>query len=102
MTSQILNSFTNIGSDLGQAQKGDSVKYCMHVWYFRYVCLKERNMLMTMEEEYTRECLLFPNPERIFKVFYWTVNPLLLGPSHQKGHPSFHARFHILRHSIKY
>ncbi|BFZ23623.1 hypothetical protein BsWGS_26662 [Bradybaena similaris] len=33
-----------------------------------YVLLKERNMLMTMQAEYTRQCELFPNPERITKV----------------------------------
>ena len=35
---------------------------------FRYVLLKERNMIMTMEEEYKREAELFPNPERLEKV----------------------------------
>ncbi|XP_050412568.1 39S ribosomal protein L47, mitochondrial [Patella vulgata] len=33
-----------------------------------YVLLKERNMLLTMEEHYTQESELFPSPERIFKV----------------------------------
>lgn len=33
-----------------------------------YVLLKERNMLMTMEEEYTNQKELFPNPERLEKV----------------------------------
>lgn len=33
-----------------------------------YVLLKERNMVMTMEEEYKRQCELFPNPERLEKV----------------------------------
>ncbi|KAL3861235.1 hypothetical protein ACJMK2_007283 [Sinanodonta woodiana] len=33
-----------------------------------YVLLKERNMLMTMEEEYKRKLRAFPSPERIFKV----------------------------------
>ncbi|XP_064642877.1 large ribosomal subunit protein uL29m-like [Lineus longissimus] len=33
-----------------------------------YVLLKERNMLMTMEAEYTRQKELFPNPERMEKV----------------------------------
>lgn len=33
-----------------------------------YVLLKERNMIMTMEEEYKREAELFPNPERLEKV----------------------------------
>ncbi|XP_041378068.1 39S ribosomal protein L47, mitochondrial-like [Gigantopelta aegis] len=33
-----------------------------------YVLLKERNMLMTMEAEYTRQCELFPSPERVDKV----------------------------------
>ncbi|CAD1469800.1 unnamed protein product, partial [Heterotrigona itama] len=34
----------------------------------RYVLLKERNMLLTMEEIYKREYKYFPNPERIDKV----------------------------------
>ncbi|CAH1776192.1 unnamed protein product [Owenia fusiformis] len=33
-----------------------------------YVLLKERNMLMTMEEEYNRELELLPSPERFEKV----------------------------------
>lgn len=33
-----------------------------------YVLLKERNMLLTMEEEYKRENVAFPSPERIAKV----------------------------------
>jgi len=33
-----------------------------------YVLLKERNMLMTMAEEYKREVELFPNPDRLEKV----------------------------------
>ncbi|XP_059157617.1 large ribosomal subunit protein uL29m-like [Physella acuta] len=33
-----------------------------------YVLLKERNMLLTMQEEYHRNVELFPNPERITKV----------------------------------
>ncbi|ESO07381.1 hypothetical protein HELRODRAFT_125085, partial [Helobdella robusta] len=33
-----------------------------------YVLLKERNMLMTMEAEYNRQCELFPSPERLEKV----------------------------------
>ena len=33
-----------------------------------YVLLKERNMLLTMQHEYERQCELFPNPERIEKV----------------------------------
>lgn len=33
-----------------------------------YVLLKERNMIMTMEEEFKRECELFPSPERLEKV----------------------------------
>ena len=35
---------------------------------YRYVLLKERNMIMTMEEEYKRQGELFPNPERLEKV----------------------------------
>lgn len=33
-----------------------------------YILLKERNALMTMEEEYKRRCELMPSPERLFKV----------------------------------
>jgi len=33
-----------------------------------YILLKERNMLLTMEEECKRECQLFPSPERLDKV----------------------------------
>jgi len=32
------------------------------------VLLKERNMIMTMEEEYTEQGELMPNPERLEKV----------------------------------
>jgi len=35
---------------------------------YRYVLLKERNMIMTMEEEYKRQAELFPSPERLEKV----------------------------------
>jgi len=37
---------------------------------YRYVLLKERNVIMTMEEEYRRQGELFPNPERLEKVQY--------------------------------
>jgi len=40
---------------------------------YRYVLLKERNMIMTMEEEYKREAELFPNPERLEKVWCFYV-----------------------------
>lgn len=33
-----------------------------------YVLLKERNMLLTMEEDAKTECRLFPSPERLDKV----------------------------------
>lgn len=33
-----------------------------------YVLLKERNMLLTMEEDAKNECRLFPSPERLDKV----------------------------------
>lgn len=33
-----------------------------------YVLLKERNMLLTMEEEAKDQCRLFPSPERLDKV----------------------------------
>ena len=33
-----------------------------------YVLLKEKNMLLTMQEECKRVCSLFPSPERIDKV----------------------------------
>jgi len=35
---------------------------------YRYVLLKERNRLLTMEEENRHQHELFPNPERIDKV----------------------------------
>ena len=38
------------------------------VLVFRYVLLKERNRLLTMEEEYRHQHELFPSPERIDKV----------------------------------
>jgi hypothetical protein len=34
----------------------------------RYILLKERNRLLTMEEEYRHQHELFPSPERIDKV----------------------------------
>lgn len=37
-------------------------------WKHRYVLLKERNRLLTMEEEYRYQHELFPSPERIDKV----------------------------------
>ncbi len=46
-------------------RKWDSVLY---VICNRYVLLKERNRLLTMEEEYRHQHELFPNPERIDKV----------------------------------
>lgn len=36
----------------------------------RYVLLKERNMLLTMEHECNEEVEIFPNPERIDKVSF--------------------------------
>lgn len=43
--------------------------------YDRFVLLKERNMLLTMEHDAKQEYRLFPNPERIDKVgdegHYW-------------------------------
>lgn len=38
--------------------------------YFRFVLLKERNMLLTMEHECKVQFELFPNPERIDKVLF--------------------------------
>lgn len=35
---------------------------------YRYVLLKERNMLMTMEEACKKESEIFPNPERLDKI----------------------------------
>jgi len=35
---------------------------------YRFVLLKERNMLMTMEKACKEECEIFPNPERLDKV----------------------------------
>jgi hypothetical protein len=36
--------------------------------FVRFVLLKERNMLLTMEHECKEQAELFPNPERIDKV----------------------------------
>jgi hypothetical protein len=36
--------------------------------FARFVLLKERNMLLTMEHECREQTELFPNPERIDKV----------------------------------
>ena len=38
------------------------------MWIFRFVLLKERNMLLTMEHAYKEETETWPNPERIDKV----------------------------------
>ena len=38
-----------------------------------YVLHKERNMLLTMEEIYQKECESFPSPERLAKVTMTTV-----------------------------
>lgn len=38
------------------------------LFIFRFVLLKERNMLLTMEHECKANFELFPNPERIDKV----------------------------------
>ena len=39
-----------------------------NVRLFRYVCLKERNMLLTMFKAYASKARSFPNPERIDRV----------------------------------
>ena len=36
--------------------------------FVRFILLKERNMLLTMEHECREQTELFPNPERIDKV----------------------------------
>jgi len=41
--------------------------YCLCLC-LRFVLLKERNMLLTMEHECREQTELFPNPERIDKV----------------------------------
>ena len=54
-------------------------------WQFgvcRYVLLKERNMIMTMEEEYKRCGELFPNPERLEKVHNVSVVTTGIGSAH--------------------
>ena len=38
------------------------------VYIFRFVLLKEKNMLLTMEHACDEEYHIFPNPERIDKV----------------------------------
>ena len=40
----------------------------MYYLLIRYVLLKERNRLLTMEEEYRYQYELFPSPERVDKV----------------------------------
>ena len=40
---------------------------------FRYVLLKEMNMLLTMKAEYDRLYIAFPSAERLEKVFYLTL-----------------------------
>lgn len=42
------------------------VYICLHI--FRYVLLKERNMILTMEAEHARQLELMPSPERLEKV----------------------------------
>lgn len=49
------------------------IKFIFH----RYVLLKERNRLLTMEEEYRHQHELFPNPERIDKVIKISLNYLI-------------------------
>lgn len=44
---------------------GIAARLC--VWY-RYVLLKERNMLLTLEQEAKRQRLPMPSPERLEKV----------------------------------
>ena len=39
--------------------------------YFRYILLKERNMLLTMEQAYKDAVMQMPNEERIDKVSSW-------------------------------
>lgn len=36
--------------------------------FFRYVLLKEKNMLRTVEQESKRQCVAMPSPERVKKV----------------------------------
>ena len=58
----------------------------LHVMFLsRYVLLKERNRLLTMEEEYRYQHELFPNPERIDKV----ISTILIHCS-GRASPSFH------------
>lgn len=50
-------------------QNGVRVIDLLHLLYFhRYILLKEKNMLLTMEQACKDESELFPNPERIDKV----------------------------------
>jgi hypothetical protein len=41
--------------------------------FLRFVLLKEKNMLLTMEHESKNQTELFPNPERIDKVSNFTL-----------------------------
>lgn len=49
-------------------KKKISIACSFFFFIFRYILLKERNALMTMEEEYKRRCELMPSPERLYKV----------------------------------
>jgi len=50
-------------------EKCNYIISCLNfVYTFRFVLLKERNMLLTMEYECKTNYELFPNPERIDKV----------------------------------
>ncbi len=58
--------YINYGKKYGK--KGE----LYYIWSLnRYVLLKERNRLLTMEEEYRYQHEVFPNPERIDKVTNW-------------------------------
>jgi hypothetical protein len=47
-------------------------------FYLRYVLLKEKNMLLTMEQACKDESEYFPNPERIDKVSRYILYQNLL------------------------
>lgn len=63
-----------------------NTQYCHILCYFkiniflRFVLLKEKNMLLTMEHECKEQTELFPNPERIDKVsnFIWAISAVML------------------------
>ena len=70
--SQILIGCTFPTSTVLQANLSCPIKGPL-MFDFRYVLLKEMNMLLTMKAEYDRLYIAFPSAERLEKVFYHTL-----------------------------